>query len=173
MIDRHKLIKALNVAFDETKHSEYRQRMAACLLDQSGNIMSVGHNTKNPYFWMRPENGYRKDQRGSHCELDAIRNYVADRTYFAPLHSKAWTAWTVNEDGNKKPTKEDEEAFFEYVKSLKIAMIVVARRKGGLLSDTRGSSKPCRGCWKFLCRCGIKSVVYYDEDNHFVEETLS
>ena len=70
------------------------------------------------------------------------------------------------------PTENQEKCFFEFVRSLKIPMIVVARRKGGILSDTRGSSRPCKGCWEFLRSCGIKSVVYYDEDNHFIEEKI-
>ena len=173
MINRHKLLEALNRAFDETVHAEYRQRMAACLLDKDGNILAIGHNNKKAYFWMKQKNGYRRDQRGSHCELDAVRNYVAKYTA-----NKKVTELDVNGVGAvltnncMDPTENLEKCFFEFVKSLKIPMIVVARRKGGILSDTRGSSRPCKGCWEFLRRCGIKSVVYYDEDNHFIEETI-
>ena len=173
MINRHKLLEALNKAFDETVKSEYRQRMAACLLDNDGNILAVGHNTKEPYFWMKQKNGYRRDQRGSHCELDVVRNYVKNLTAnktVLELSTAAVGALLAN--GTTNPTENLEKCFFEYVKSLKIPMIVVARRKGGLLSDTRGSSRPCKGCWEFLRRCGIKSVVYYDEDNHFIEEKI-
>ena len=173
MINRHKLLEALNVAFDETVHAEYRQRMAACLLDKDGNILAIGHNTKQSYFWMKQKNGYRRDQKGSHCELDAIRNYVEK-----VINSKSVMELDVAGVGamfaNKiiNPTDSQEQYFFEFVRSLKIPMIVVARRKGGILSDTRGSSRPCKGCWEFLRRCGIKSVVYYDEDNHFIEEKI-
>ena len=173
MISHKRLLKALNVAFDETIKSEYRQRMAACLLDKDGNILSVGHNTKQPYFWMNTKNGYRKDQRGSHCELDAVRNYVAkiiDSKSIVELNPVFVGAMFANKAINTN--KIQEQCFFELVKSLKIYMIVVARRKGGLLSNTRGCSKPCNGCWEFLRRCGIKSVVYYDKDNHFIEKTL-
>lgn len=173
MINRQKLLKALNVAFDETIHAEYRQRMAACLLDKNGNILSTGHNTKQPYFWMKQKNGYRRDQRGSHCELDAVRNYVTkviDSKTIMELDIAGVGAMFANKIND--PTKNQEKCFFEFVKSLKIPMIVVARRKGGILSDTRGSSKPCKGCWEFLRRCGIKYVVYYDEDNHFIEEKI-
>ena len=173
MINRHKLLEALNVAFDETINAEYRQRMAACLLDKDGNILSIGHNTKEPYFWMKQKNGYRRDQRGSHCELDAVRNYVKkiiDSTSLMDLSIAGVGAMFTNKMID--PTENQEKEFFDFVRSLKIPMIVVARRKGGILSDTRGSSKPCKGCWEFLRRCGIKSVVYYDEDNHFIEETI-
>lgn len=173
MINRHKLLEALNRAFDETVYSEYRQRMAACLLDKDGNILSVGHNTKESYFWMKQRNGYRRDQRGSHCELDAVRNYVTkviNSKTIMELDIAGVGAMFANKIND--PTENQEKCFFEFVKSLKIPMIVVARRKGGILSDTRGSSKPCKGCWEFLRRCGIKSVVYYDEDNHFIEETI-
>ena len=173
MINRHKLLEALNVAFDETIKAEYRQRMAACLLDKDGNILSIGHNTKEPYFWMKQKNGYRRDQRGSHCELDAVRNYVKkiiDSTSLMDLSIAGVGAMFTNKMID--PTENQEKEFFDFVRSLKIPMIVVARRKGGILSDTRGSSKPCKGCWEFLRRCGIKSVVYYDEDNHFIEETI-
>lgn len=173
MINRHKLLEALNIAFDETVHAEYRQRMAACLLDKDGNILSIGHNTKQSYFWMKQKNGYRRDQKGSHCELDAIRNYVEK-----VINSKSVMELDIAGVGamfaNKiiNPTDSQEQYFFEFVRSLKIPMIVVARRKGGILSDTRGSSRPCKGCWEFLRRCEIKSVVYYDEDNHFIEEKI-
>jgi deoxycytidylate deaminase len=171
MINRHKLLEALNIAFDETVHAEYRQRMAACLLDKDGNILAIGHNNKRSYFWMKQKNGYRRDQRGSHCELDAVRNYVSQYVNKTKnLSVKATNAVLVNSYMNN--TEEQEEMFFEFVRSLKIPMIVVARRKGGILSDTRGSSRPCKGCWEFLRRCGIKSVVYYDEDNHFIEEKI-
>ena len=173
MINRHKLLEALNKTFDETVHSEYRQRMAACLLDNNGNILAVGHNTKEPCFWMKQKNGYRRDQRGSHCELDVVRNYVKaitkDKT---AIELDVTGVGAVLANNTVNPTENLEKCFFEYVKSLKIPMIVVARRKGGILSDTRGSSKPCKGCWEFLRRCGIDSVVYYDEDNHFIEEKI-
>lgn len=172
MINRHKLLEALNIAFDETINSEYRQRMAACLLDKDGNILSIGHNTKQPYFWMKQKNGYRRDQRGSHCELDAVRNYILSFKNKNIKKSKKCRMALLTNSELCNPTEQDERCFFDFVKSLKIPMIVIARRKGGLLSDTRGSSRPCKGCWEFLRRCGIKFVVYYDEDNHFVEETI-
>ena len=173
MINRHKLLEALNIAFDETVHAEYRQRMAACLLDNDGNILAVGHNTKESCFWMKQKNGYRRDQRGSHCELDAVRNYVKTITKDKTATELDVTGvGAVLANSTVNPTENLEKCFFDYVKSLKIPMIVVARRKGGILSDTRGSSRPCKGCWEFLRRCGIKSVVYYDEDNHFIEEKI-
>ena len=147
--------------------------MAACLLDNDGNILAVGHNTKESCFWMKQKNGYRRDQRGSHCELDAVRNYVKkitkDKT---AIELDVTGVGAVLANSTVNPTENLEKCFFDYVKSLKIPMIVVARRKGGILSDTRGSSRPCKGCWEFLRRCGIKSVVYYDEDNHFIEEKI-
>lgn len=167
MIDRHSLLQALNVAFDETKNSEYRQRMAACLLNSKGEILEVGHNSTSSCFWMKPENGYRKDQKGRHCELDVVLSYVQKR-----LDSKSSSRLIYLANGGQNSTFKEQEEFFNFVKGLNIEMIVVVRRKGGMFSETRGSSKPCYPCWKFLKKCGIKSMVYYNEDNHFVEEKI-
>ena len=151
MITDEQFIKAHNYAFDLTPNASFRQRMAAVILNSKGEIIAEGVNEYEPHWYMKPENGYRKDQIGAHCELATVRNYCRQHNI---------------DDSNK--TK-----FFQECKKQDFNTIVVVRRKGGICSLTRGSSKPCLACQKFLKKCGIEYMVYFDEKtNHYTKEKV-
>lgn len=151
MITDDQFIKAHNHAFDLTPNASFRQRMAAVILDSNGNILSEGVNEYQPHWFMCQDNGYRKDQIGAHCELAAVRNYC--------LKHK------IKDECSKK--------FFQICKQQDFNTMVVVRRKGGISSLMRGSSKPCPSCQKFLKKCGFKFMVYFDENtNHYVKEKV-
>lgn len=151
VITDEQFIKAYNYAFDLTPNASFRQRMAAVLLNSNGEIIAEGVNEYTAHWYMTPENGYRKDQVGAHCELAAIRNYCKKHDI---------------DDVNK-------DKFFKQCKKQDFNTIIVVRRKGGICSLMKGNSKPCIPCQGFLKKCGIKFMIYYDEKvNHFVKEPL-
>lgn len=151
MITDEQFIKAHNYAFDLTPYASFRQRMAAVLLNSKGQIIAWGVNEYTPHWFMTPVNGYRKDQIGAHCELATIRNYCFQHG--------------IND--------EDHRKFFKMCKKQDFNTIVVVRRKGGISSLTRGNSKPCPPCQKFLKKCGVKYMVYFDEKtNHYIKERI-
>ena len=149
MITDEQFIYAHNYAFDLTPKASFRQRMAAVLLNSNGEISAEGVNEFESHWYMKPENGYRKDQIGAHCELSTIRNYCRRHNI---------------DDKNKT-------RFFNECKKQDFNTIVVVRRKGGICSLTRGNSKPCSACQTFLKKCGVKYMVYFDEKvNHYIKE---
>lgn len=151
MITDKQFIKAHNYAFDLTPKASFRQRMAAVLLNSEGEIIAEGVNEYEAHWYMKPENRYRKDQIGAHCELATIRNYCRKHK--------------IDDDNKTK--------FFQECKKQDFNTMVVVRRKGGIYSLTRGSSKPCPACQKFLKKCGVKYMVYFDEKtNHYVKESI-
>lgn len=151
MITDEQFIKAHNYAFDLTPNASFRQRMAAVLLNSRGEIIAEGVNEYEEHWYMKPENGYRRDQIGAHCELATIHNYCRQHGI---------------DDTNKIN-------FFKECKKQDFNTIVVVRRKGGLTSLTRGSSKPCPACQTFLKKCGVHYMVYFDEKtNHYTKEAI-
>lgn len=151
MITDKQFIDAHNHAFDLTPYASFRQRMAAVILNSKGKIIAEGVNEYMPHWFMCQENGYRRDQVGAHCELAAVRNYCEKH------HIK----------------DDDHEAFFKECKKQDFNTIIVVRRKGGITSLIRGSSKPCPACQKFLIKCGFKYMVYFDErTNHYIKEKV-
>ena len=147
MITDEQFIKAHNYAFDLTPKASFRQRMAAVILNSEGEIIAEGVNEYAEHWYMKPENGYRKDQIGAHCELAAVRDYRNKHNI---------------SDNNK-------QMFFKQCKMQDFNTIVIVRRKGGICSHTHGSSKPCPACQKFLKKCGVKNWLYFDEKtNHYI-----
>lgn len=151
MITDEQFIAAHNHAFDLTPNASFRQRMAAVILNSQGEIIAEGVNEHIVHWFMTPENGYRKDQTGAHCELAAVRNYCKQH----------------------KISDINTTKFFKDCNRQDFNTIVVVRRKGGIYSHMRGNSKPCPACQSFLKKCGFKYMVYFDEKtNHYIKEKV-
>jgi len=151
MITDEQFINAHNYAFDLTPRASFRQRMAAVILNSKGEIIAEGVNEYNPYWYMTPAHGYRKDQTGVHCELAAIRNFCIQHNI----------------------SDKNENKFFKECRKQDFNTIIVVRRKGGIYSLTRGNSKPCNACQSFLKKCGVKYMAYFDEKtNHYIKERI-
>lgn len=159
MLD-NQLIYAINLAFEKTIDSDFRQRMCAVLLNTKGDVISIGNNVKKLHWWMSEENGYREDAKYRHCEIDCIQNYI-DKNKDKKI--------TFEKDILKSLKKD----LVQYCKQQDFNTMVIMRRKGGLFSDMYGCSKPCDSCLNLLKIVGIKNIVYYSIDNKIIKEQIN
>lgn len=159
MIDKY-LIDGINLAFEKTRNSDFRQRMCAVLLNKNGKVLSIGNNIKKLHWWMNENNGYRSDAKYRHCEIDCIQNYVDNKK-------------ERKIQFNSSIIKSLEVDLFSFCKKQDFDTIIIMRRKGGLFSEMYGCSKPCKSCLKFLKLSGVKNIIYYSIDNKIIKEKIN